>query len=256
MRAPFLVHASLIAGALIPSAVAQDARAVPAYELREPKTIAATLQHQRDLRALELTGEAGRPYVVFAGIERTHFPLPGGVVIGVTPMAVLSIGHLDLFGRAYVPIDVFGVGGAGDVVYAQALLWSRSSGITILPDQATEVADIELEGPQTGPAFPPFEDHERLRVLEDTGYGDVSAAIAIEDGVPSQHVLMLSAKVPTTGHQLRVDAVRHHGAFTRVFATLERPGPDRVVEEGVVALHASAPLGVWSGKIEVVVDVR
>ena len=242
MRAKSLVFASLLTAALAP---AQSEALSIARQVADP-----VLTYSPHLRGLELVAEPGRVYVVIAGLQQTAVPL-GTIVVRVVPDAFLQIGRVGTLGHAYVPVNATGGGTVGDVVYAQALLWPADPGSSVLPDQATGVASIELIGPQTEPpADPPA---ERMTLVNRTSLRDLTADLAVADGLPPMYLAVLSVQVPTGGHVLRVDSVRHAGAFTRVFATVERPHPSEVVTEALERLDAIAELGIWVGDVEVVV---
>lgn len=220
-----------------------------------PARVLPSLEMSDDLRALELVGDADSPFVVFAGLQQIAVKLTPDVVIRVRPDVVLAIGHLDMSGRAYIAVDNYGAAArVGAEVYAQALVWPADGGGVLVPRDATDVATIVLHGPQTKPPAKPFEPGEVLRLVTAAGDHSAAAHLAIADGAPPRYLAILDVKVETRGHALRIDAVLHRGAFTRVLATLERPSPDETQVGETEILHAAAPLGTWIGTVQI--DLR
>ena len=62
--------------------------------------------------------------------------------------------------------------------------------------------------------------------------------------------------MPSDAHLLWLDRVENAGAFTRVTVAVGYPPDDKVIPGPTVVRHLLVPLGVWVGKLEVVLEAN
>jgi hypothetical protein len=208
-----------------------------------------TLVYERDLRVLVLRGEPAQPYLVAFGMQRMEWkPFPG-VLLDIDVLAVLCSGLLDVFGCAYVPVDdQLEIPDQFELMF-QAMLWEHDG--DPFPVLVSNPVFVPLRPYDTDPPDPM--PAEALWVRIETPEMPTAAELVCLCGQPPQVAALFTITVPTSGHVLRVDGVRHAGRFTRVLTTLERPSDAELVMERLEQFEVLVPLGYWVGKVEILV---
>jgi hypothetical protein len=214
-----------------------------------PVLVEPMLIHECDLRAIEIWGDPGRMFVLLAGVDRCdQEPLPG-IHIYLDAIAVVCSGELDKYGRCWVPInDQLAVPGVHELLY-QAVLCPPDS--ADLADQATELLVVPMRPFET--EVPDVLPPEDLWLAQEFADVPINIDFCTVPGWPPQIGAKVVVDVPTSGYVLHEPVVLHAGCFTRVETTLERPSDAELLEERAEQFSVVVPLGVWVGKVEVLV---
>ncbi|MDA0372405.1 MAG: hypothetical protein O2865_01335 [Planctomycetota bacterium] len=211
------------------------------------------LTHDVALRALLVTGDPGCGFVLVAGFDPAPFAWFPGVHNTLDAVAIVQIGFLDMLGRAYVPFDdQLQVPGEDSILF-QAIVCSvgATNGLDIRLSNVVKVALRPFD--ITVPAFLPKED---LWIAPNATGLEAKAMFACICGWPPQVAVDLAVEMPSDAHLLWLDRVENAGAFTRVTVAVGYPPDDKVIPGPTVVRHLLVPLGVWVGKVEVVLEAN
>lgn len=211
------------------------------------------LTHDVALRALLVTGDPGCGFVLVAGFDPAPFAWFPGAHNNLDAVAIVQIGFLDVFGRAYVPFDdQLQVPGEESILFqAIACSASATNGLDIRLSNVVKVALRPFDIPV--PAFLPKED---LWIAPNATGLDAKAIFACICGWPTQVAVDIAVEMPSDAHLLWLDRVENAGAFTRVTVAVGYPSDWKVIPGPTAVRHLLVPLGVWVGKVEVVLEAN
>jgi hypothetical protein len=255
---PNPTHGSTVAAPLLQNGAGNGS--VPVQRVEPPVVpqvpvapVAPELEHDAALRALLVTGNPGCGFVLVAGFDPAPFAWFPGVHNTLDAVAIVQVGFLDMLGHAYVPFDDQLQIPDEEVILFQAILCSAgaTNGLDIRLSNVAKVALRPFD--ITVPDFLPKED---LWIDPNATGLDAKAVFACLCGWPPQVAVDLTVQMPSDAHLLWLDRVENAGAFTRVTVAVGYPPDAKGILGPTMARHLLVPLGVWVGKVEVVLEAH